>query len=400
MPATVVDDPLGISCVFSDGDRYVVNMAPAACGELAAELLHGLAGLIHPHGRIDGRGSVTKHVTSVKAFVLWLRDRGFVGGASGLSRAMLAEYWLSLSNSMSRLNASKQESAVRRMLLAFDDDRRVLAADVRHLVSGRLFNPQRVRNRSPLSPYAESEWARIEATCRALTDAAYAEQRQAREGAARGQDPLAGGWTEENVLWLLSQSGPLTKAQVADGAGPGHRGRIRHAGIPQAKAVLFPSTDNVIGYQLLLGVYTGIVPDGIAGLGLGGIDWAGDAAVLIGYVKGRTARESLTLPRKAIRVLEQRLDHSALLRSFAPTGQRTSLWLRYAQECGLLQTAPVVSTALRAWVQRHGLLDDAGQPLQLHRHRSTRCGTGGPGSAAPGPPSTPTTVPEWRATTT
>ena len=68
----------------------------------------------------------------------------------------------------------------------------------------------------------------------------------------------------------------------------------------------------VIAYRLLLGIYTGIVPDGIAGLGVGDIDWAGDASVLLAYVKGRTAAESLTLPRRAVRLLEQWLEHSAL----------------------------------------------------------------------------------------
>ena len=65
-------------------------------------------------------------------------------------------------------------------------------------------------------------------------------------------------------------------------------------------------------YRLLLGMYSGIVPDGIADLGVGDIHWAGDATVLLGYVKRRTAAESVTLPRKAVRLLEQWLEHSAL----------------------------------------------------------------------------------------
>ena len=73
-------------------------------------------------------------------------------------------------------------------------------------------------------------------------------------------------------------------------------------------------------YRLLLGMYSGIVPDGIADLGVGDIDWAGDATVLLGYVKRRTAAESVTLPRKAVRLLEQWLEHSALTREHAPAG--------------------------------------------------------------------------------
>ena len=91
-----------------------------------------------------------------------------------------------------------------------------------------------------------------------------------------------------------------------------------------------PDVSVVIAYRLLLGIYTGIVPDGIAGLGIGDIDWAGDTAVLLAYVKGRTAAESLTLPRRAVRLLEQWLEHSAVARGHAPAGLRDGLWLYYA----------------------------------------------------------------------
>jgi hypothetical protein len=73
--------------------------------------------------------------------------------------------------------------------------------------------------------------------------------------------------------------------------------------------------------------------------------------------------------RKAVWLLEQWLDHSALLRSHAPAEQRAGLWLRYTASASVLRTAPMYTRLLCAWVQRHGLLDDAGQPLQLHRHR-------------------------------
>ena len=92
----------------------------------------------------------------------------------------------------------------------------------------------------------------------------------------------------------------------------------------------FPDVNVVIAYRLLLGIYTGIVPDGVAGLGTGDIDWAGDASVLLAYVKGRTAAESRTLPRRAVRLLEQWLEHSALVREHAPAALRGSLWLYYS----------------------------------------------------------------------
>ena len=56
--------------------------------------------------------------------------------------------------------------------------------------------------------------------------------------------------------------------------------------------MLFPHTQEVIAYQLLFGAYSGIVPDGVAGLQAGDIDWAGDAAILLSYIKGRAARRA------------------------------------------------------------------------------------------------------------
>jgi hypothetical protein len=69
-------------------------------------------------------------------------------------------------------------------------------------------------------------------------------------------------------------------------------GTVRQrGGFYEADAELFPSVDVVVGYRLLFGVYSGIVPDGID-LVVTDIDWAGDATVLLSYVKGRTAGES------------------------------------------------------------------------------------------------------------
>ena len=59
-----------------------------------------------------------------------------------------------------------------------------------------------------------------------------------------------------------------------------------------AAAGLFPHLDVTAAYLLLFGVYSGIVPDGIDDLTTGDIDWAGDASVLLSYVKRRTAAES------------------------------------------------------------------------------------------------------------
>lgn len=256
------------------------------------------------------------------------------------------------------------------MLTALDAETGVLRADVRELTTGRRFNP--MRQPTPLHPYSEGEWARLRTTCRRLVTDAYTTHRRVRAAAARGADPRVAGWSDTNLAWLLSQLGPSSAAQIGH-----HMGlsafTIQHArgGVVAANAALFPTTDVVLAYRLLFGVHTGIVPDGIDRLGLDDLDWAGDSTVLLDYVKGRTARESLVLTAAAVRLLEQWLDHSALLRDFLPPERRNALWPRFVPSAqgGNVLTDRALHQSLRSWVQRQGLLGDDRQPLRLHLHR-------------------------------
>jgi len=173
----------------------------------------------------------------------------------------------------------------------------------------------------------------------------------------------------------------------------------------QASAELFPHLDVTVAYVLLFGVYSGIVPDGIDDLLVEDIDWAGDATVLLSYVKGRTAAESLTLPRPAVRLLERWLEHSSLLRGFLPAPQRRQLWLGVTRRGHTTVAAgPVHRNVVRPWLAdtvssartatRCGCTGTGSAP------RTSPCGTAAAGGAAGGRRSTPTTAPGWRATTT
>jgi hypothetical protein len=111
------------------------------------------------------------------------------------------------------------------------------------------------------------------------------------------------------------------------------------------------------------------------------IDWAGDSTILLSYVKGRTSAESLTLPRRAVRLLEQWLAHSALLRSHAGPDDRSQLWLRLRRPGGAEISARAGAAgrvAVQRWVVRHVVTSDDGGPLKIHRsrirttHQSTR----------------------------
>ncbi|MFD8565139.1 hypothetical protein ACFV1N_48415 [Streptosporangium canum] len=365
MPTTVLKDPQGIWCVFSDGSTAQFDLDGLPCPGLVEDLLAGLADLIHPHGTVDAAGSVNHYVQAIRDMARRLDLRGFSGRAEDLRRVMVTEYWMACSG--------PKEACTRRMLLAFAAAGGRLDGQVAEFAAGRVFNPQ--KNHQQLPPYREDEWERLTCTCRSIVDQAYAAHKRALVDAEQGRHPAQGGWSEENLRWLLVRIGPVSTAGFG-----AHLGFTEHmvrnrGGIIEASSDLFPTLDVVIAYRLLFGVYSGIVPDGIDDLTAGDIDWAGDATILLSYVKGRTAAESLTLPRRAVRLLEQWLAHSALLRGHTDPEKRHHLWLRLSRP-GAGEVTDGVSTgssarqvAIQRWVVRHGVTNDDGGPLKIHRSR-------------------------------
>jgi len=236
------------------------------------------------------------------------------------------------------------------------------------LAAGRAFNVS--GGRRPLDPYSETEWDRLITACQRVIEDAYARHKEGLRAAGRGTDPREGGWSLGNTCWLLARTGPCGKAAAAAYLGVPASTLPCGGVFPRARQMLFPHTGEVIAYQLLFGAYSGIVPDGVAGLRADGIDWAGDAAILLSYIKGRSGPESVNLPRRAVRLLEQWLSHSSLLRQFLPDGQRDLLWARLPTResveaaTGRIGTGPVIK-----WAIRHQVTADDGSRLKIHRHR-------------------------------
>jgi hypothetical protein len=361
MPATLIEDPLGIACTFSDGRTLALTLeGHDRCRRLARDLLVGLVNLVHPHGRVDSPGTVWHYWVATRHMLSWMAERGFAGGAATLSRARLAEYWLAA--------ARHHESGTRAMLARVDDLAGLLKPDVRELVDGRRFtaNPKR----TPLSPYSESEWQRLVETCRSVVRDAFARHRKALAAAAAGHDPRVAGWSPQNVAWYLLRCGPTPQPAFGQYMGAVSQSTVStRCQLPTVRADLFPTVDVVLAYRLLFGAYSGIVPDGIAALGLADADWAGDATVLLHYIKRRTAAESINLPAKAVRLLEQWLEHSGPLRRFATAEVAEGLWIRSAPPLLRPGAGPFSRATIHAFVRRHKLTDDGGQPLSLHLHR-------------------------------
>src|SRR5439155_18707538 len=158
--------------------------------------------------------------------------------------------------------------------------------------------------------------------------ASWAAHRRVLAQAEAGADPRTSVVSEQNLVWLVGELGPLPSSHVGHvlWQTPGWTPRWA-ASVTAMREAMFPIVNVMISYRVLFGMHSGLVPDGVDGLGLDDITWAGDASVLLSYVKGRTGREGVVLPRRAMRVLTQWLKHSQPLREHADPGQREQLWL-------------------------------------------------------------------------
>jgi hypothetical protein len=361
MPTMLVEEPLGIRCVFSDGSRAEFSLDGLPNLRLARDLAAGLVELVHPHGSVDTAGSVDHYVRSLRMMVRALAGHGFGGGAGDLRRGRLAQFWMA--------GPAHVEAMTRSLVEGFARSGGVLGEGVLELAAGRHFNIQ--PSRQPLPPYPEAEWARLTGVCRRLADESYAAHRQALAW-TEGRQPAGEGWTVESFCRLLARTGPVSTPEFARIAGVTvnvFRKRGGMAVLHDAIQAVFPHLDTLIAYRLLFGIYSGIVPDGIADLVVGDVDWAGDSTVLLSYVKGRTAAESLNLPRPAVRLLEQWLSHSALLRSFTAAPERGKLWLGMSQAGNARLVREVDRVAVQRWVRRFGVIAEDGEPMKVHRAR-------------------------------
>jgi hypothetical protein len=362
VPTMVVPNPLGITCVFSDGSKAEFDLAGVPNPQLARDLAAGLVELIHPHGSVDAERTVAAYLLALRRMVDRFTKHGFTGGAAQLRRGQLAEFWMA--------GPAQLEALTRAMVEGFARAGGSLGEGVLELAVGRHFNIQ--PNRRPLPPYAEAEWQRLTEVCRKVVDDSYAAHRRALASISRGCDPGEGGWTRENFCWLLSRLGPVGTPEVAAALGMSFNmfHDRRPAVFYEAVQAMFPHLDVAIAYRLLFSVYSGIVPDGLDGLGIGDAEWAGDASILLSYVKRRTAAESLNLPRRAVRLLEQWLAHSSLLRSFMSPSDRERLWLSLARPGNAALAARQITSASRQrWAESHGVLGADGRPLKIHRAR-------------------------------
>lgn len=243
MATGVIDDPLGLSCVFSDGTAAEFDFAELPNPGLAHDLATGLVELIHPHGTVDTHGTVLAYVGALRAMVRALAEQGFIGGAADLRRGQLAQFWMAGPRRLEALTRSLVEGYVR--------SGGGLADGVLELAAGRHFNIQ--PNRRPLPPYPEADWQRLTETCRRIVEESYAAHRRALAVIGHAGHPAEHGWTWENFCWLLARLGPVHSRTIAHEISLTYNA-FQNRRWPQyldALQAMFPHLDVAIAYRLL-----------------------------------------------------------------------------------------------------------------------------------------------------
>ncbi|WP_411150098.1 hypothetical protein [Streptomyces sp. A30] len=366
MPAVVIDEPLAVRFVLRGGRAWTARLAGLPNPPLARDLAVGLAGCAHPHGGIGAQNTATRYATSVRQMVKKLTEMGFNGSAADLSKALLLRFWMS--------GTHERECDTRIVLKALEEETGCLRPGVKALLEGHAILPH-----PPVGSYeayTDGEWERMHAACRTVIEDSRHRQRELLQAAKTGSDPRESRrHSDADIAHLLLRDGPMSGLAYLEYVNGYVRRRTHgpdgsYAALRRVREALFPTPRVQTAYRLLFGMYSGIVPDGIADLSLGDIEWAGDSTILLGYYKGRSGPEGATPPREAVRLLQRWLSHAEPLRRFAPEGLKEALWIACEPHgvngvLGLQKN----NKPQRDFIRDLNLLDDRGERLEVNRSR-------------------------------
>ncbi|WP_205328662.1 hypothetical protein [Glycomyces sp. YM15] len=363
MPAEI-REPLTVVFTLQGGVIYERKLHDLPDQVLAADIATGLAGATQPHGPIRTISVARQHLSTMRRMARELHESGFRGGFADLTPARVVEHWLGCHYYAERI--------IRVNLRAFAASGGELHQGIRAHLDGRRIN---LRTPSqPNQPYSDAEWQRLKAACDAIVRADRRAQAQVLEAVERGKDPVLHGPSADNLAWLVARAGPAPSKQlIAALQLPSCPSRHREALQGQFRDLhraLFPDRVTAFTYNILFAMKSGIVPDGIDKLTLGDLHRTGEHTALLSYVKGRNGTESLNLPRDAIRLLDDWLQRSTMLRDRA-TAFADQLWV-YLQP-GIIRSRvasiPRAQHLRHEWPLKAGLLDDQGERFQLHGGR-------------------------------
>ncbi|KPN46507.1 hypothetical protein [Mycobacterium intracellulare] len=364
MPAHL-EEPLTVVLTLPGGVVHRRSLHDLPNPRLASGLASAMVAATHPHGPIRTRSVARQYLTTLRRMTLDLHEQGFDGALGDLDVALLVRYWLTCDY--------HRERRIRVLLSAYQRDIGGLSDQIVRHLSGRRIN---VAGKSaPLQPYSDAEWERLRAACAEMIGRARRAHDELVTAAATGNDPVVHGADRANLAWLLTRTGPLPLRQLRELLGRCAE-QLTDAAILEVDSALFPTAHIALAYLTLLGMRTGIVPDGLDDLTVDDITRTSPGTALLAYRKGRSGEEVLNISREAVRLLDQWLDHSTLLRGHAGADAHR-MWIHIGgrrhrgggHRPSGIYLRPRGQRHRVAWIEETCLLGDDGTPLPLHGGR-------------------------------
>lgn len=360
MPSAFIDVPLGLDLEFPGYETCHLEFSNFPCQPLVHDLVRALFERTNTGGPIKTPVTAKSYRKVIAHAVRWFHAQGFEGGARDLSEDMVFDFW--------RACSADKETIVRTLLRDIEQRSpgRLIPGVVRQL-GGVSLNRQPVSR--PRRPYSAGETRRLVEACTATIEAAEAAMAEAADLAAGGADPADAGWKDRaNLAWLLDRHGPHTVAALAERVG-GHRRVVAvSATLSGLHEVLYPTNDAALAFRVLLGLQTGICPEGVDALQADCVEWIGAGEARISWFKARGGgRQNQVFasrgPWSPGRLIERWLAFSGRARCFAP--DPSALWL-FSDGAHLRIHKPGFWPEIRdAFVARHQLLCDDGTPLPI-----------------------------------
>jgi hypothetical protein len=361
MACAVVEVPLGLHLDFAGYQPRTYGLEGLPCPRLVRQLAEAVIEQTNTGGPIKSPVTAVSYGAAIRHFARRLGPN-FDGDAGALSEAVVFDYW--------RHCGAVYEASTRRLLGHIEARRpATLQPSLARLLEGVPLS-RRPRHQ-PRAAYSAGETERLLVACRGALEAAETRLADAEALLATGADPTGGQWsTEANVAWALDRWGPHTAEDLGRRVGiEGWRvDQALRGTLSRLHDALFPTMDVALAVRVLVGLETGICPEGVDGLGADCLEWVGQGRARITWTKARAqGPESHVFASRgqwsAGRLLERWLALSARARRLAP--EPTALWLFCDGAHRRLRRPRFWWDARDAFVARHRLLDDAGGPLRL-----------------------------------
>lgn len=184
--------------------------------------------------------------------------------------------------------------------------------------------------------------------------------------------------SDAKIIHYIAEAGPQTRKSLAEYYGIHHNtfsnqiGK-RHRGLSELNQELFPTREDLLPYLLILGLKSGISPEGISWLRRDSFTKIGQDRIRLQWIKNRAAGlEADTFPSKGQwsvgSLIERVLKITDRAEQFAIDTDKQYLWLGLSKNGNSINRAQW-DIVINQFVRKHDLRDDSGKLLNLDRRR-------------------------------